>query len=120
MGATAECKRKTRQSAAEPIRAGDTASHDASYIMVYFSGAREIELDTAVLRGERTRSWWYNPRDGSASETDPLPVDRAARVATPDDNSGRDWVLVVDDEDTGYSVPKKGPVLRSAHEGRKG
>ena len=86
-------------------RDGTKGKSDASYIMVYFSKAHEVEIRTGCIAGDGIRGWWFNPRTGEAEETRVLEKRETQAFSTPDDNMGRDWVLVLDDSSMGYGPP---------------
>ncbi len=60
-------------------------------------------IQAVLLAG--LRAWWSNPIDGSATDAGRLAGARGVRITTPEDNIGRDWVLVVDDTAAGYTAP---------------
>jgi Protein of unknown function (DUF4038)/Putative collagen-binding domain of a collagenase len=95
------------------LRAGD-----ASWAMLYTPAGQPITVDLARLKGQRVRSWWYDPRLGTAQEIAfhqrpaegaftyrfvPPPVEPVAGSATAP--VGNDWVLVLDDAELGFPAP---------------
>jgi len=91
----------------QATRDGAPEANDASYLMVYLPTLRRgIEIDTRRLAATRLRSWWYDPRQGTALLIEERQNVGRYRLQMPD--SGPDWVLVVDDADAGYPPPGQG------------
>ena len=86
-------------------RDGTIGKSDASYIMLYFSKAHEVEVRTGAIAGDGIRGWWFDPRTGAAEEIGVHAKQERRRFRTPDDNMGRDWILVLDDSSRGYGPP---------------
>ena len=92
--------------------AGGTIDHIAAtqgegYAFVFLPSNPEVIIDFSRIRGERFRTWWYNPRTGEAVPD--RDVEGGSRVAFLTPVSGVDWILVIDD--TGYGYPPPGADL---------
>ena len=93
-------------------RDGSIGKKDATYIMVYFPYMTHIyKIKTDVISAAKLRIWWYNPRTGIAfayGEFDnsgifEIPWGSELNI----ENSGPDWILVIDDSSKKYPVPGK-------------
>ena len=80
---------------------------EGTYGMIYTpTEERAFAVDMSLLRGERIRVWWYNPRTGKAHKQGTLSNPRAPHTFVPlQDHSGQDWVLVLDDAACHYPAP---------------
>jgi hypothetical protein len=91
----------------QATRDGTPGQNDATYLLVYLPTLRRgVEIETAVIAGKRLRVWWYDPREGVATL-----IEEAAntgRYRAGREDSGPDWVLVIDDAAAGYSAPGQG------------
>jgi hypothetical protein len=78
---------------------------DMSYAMVYIPTPRTIGVRMDRISGTSARVWWYNPRDGTATDAGIIENNDQTRSFTPPASSGPDWVLVLDDNSKGYGPP---------------
>jgi hypothetical protein len=80
-------------------------SSDGSFAIVYTPRGESFTLDKSVVKGNRQREFWYDPRYGVSyvfKEQD------SAGIQTfnpPTSGRGSDWVLVLEDLAAGYRVP---------------
>lgn len=90
-------------------RDGTPGSADATYIMAYLPLYRGVTIDTRNISGGRIRGWWFNPRSGEATCVGEMAnegrIDPVAAWPLPDDRSGPDWVIVIDDVAADYPPP---------------
>ncbi|MFK7924702.1 MAG: glycoside hydrolase family 140 protein [Bacteroidia bacterium] len=76
-----------------------------TYAMIYIPTGQTITIDLSVLRSSRLRTWWYDPRTGTAKENRVLDVSRKRTFSPPSSGLGNDWVLVLDDLASGFAIP---------------
>ncbi len=95
-------------------RDGTLGKKDATYIMVYFPFmTHKYKIKTDVITSSKLCVWWYDPRTGTSFP--PTEIDNSGVFQIPwgsnvnTDNSGPDWVLVIDDSSKNYSPPLKPP-----------
>ncbi|HJX91184.1 MAG TPA: glycoside hydrolase family 140 protein [Pyrinomonadaceae bacterium] len=83
-------------------------SSDGSFVIVYSPRGEPFTLDKSVVKGNRQREFWYDPRYGVSyvfKEQDSAGI----QTFTPPTNGrGNDWVLVLEDLAAGYSIPGPG------------
>ncbi|MFJ4175367.1 glycoside hydrolase family 140 protein [Microbacterium sp. NPDC089696] len=80
-----------------------TRDREGTVLMAYIPAGQSIEVDLSVLAGPRFRSWWFDPRTGSAQRDTAGDVTPRRRFSPP--AGGPDWVLVIDSAD----VPREAP-----------
>jgi hypothetical protein len=80
-----------------------TRDEDGTYAMIYLPQSKPVTVDLAAIKGKSKIIWWYNPRDGRASNGGVV-KGRSIETFTPP-QGGKDWVLVVDDASVGYGRP---------------
>ncbi len=95
--------------ASDPGRGTDhiqaTRAGDGSYAFVYSASGTPFTVDLGKLSGGRLRACWYDPRDGSAQVVGTLAREGKREFVPPSRGKGHDWVLVLDDESSGYPKP---------------
>ncbi len=83
-----------------------TRDADSSYAMVYIPSSQRVTIDMSRITGGKAIAWWYNPRTGQASEIGVFDTAGNREFYTPaTDQTGRDWVLVLDDATRNYGRP---------------
>jgi hypothetical protein len=84
---------------------------DSTTAIVYFPRLRDATIDLDQISGTQKNAWWFNPRDGSASQFS-LPGSSGSHLIAPP--SSGDWILVVDDAAANLPAPgtNSGPVVR--------
>jgi hypothetical protein len=75
---------------------------DRSCAITYLPSKRALTIDLDRLAGERCRGWWFNPRDGAATEIGTF--ESKGRKSFEPAGEG-DWVLVFDDAAAGLGRP---------------
>lgn len=82
-----------------------TRDTDGTYAMIYAPVGRAFTVDTTRLPARRLRASWFDPRDGSTTRVNDF--DNAGRHAftPPTPGEALDWVLLLDDEASGYPAP---------------
>ena len=82
-----------------------TRDSDGSYAMIYTPVGRPFEVKHGLVKGDRLRVWWFNPRTGKADVAGDIPNVAPLRFTPPDRGELTDWVLVLDDVSKGYGRP---------------
>lgn len=86
-------------------RIAATRAEDGSYAMIYASSGRPFDVDLGKLSGSQLRSWWLDPRTGTAREGEAFPRRGTKEFQPPSQGKGQDWVLVLDDRSRAYPPP---------------
>ena len=78
------------------------------YAFVYTSQGHKMHVDLDELPWGRNKAWWFNPRNGKATQISDVP-DSGNYTFDPPGNSGgdNDWVLIIDEAGKGYVEPGK-------------
>lgn len=94
----------------QATRDGTPGKKDATYIMVYFPFmTHQYKVKTDAISASKLRAWWFDPRTGASflySEIDNtgiFEIPWGSNLNT--NNSGPDWVLVIDDASKEYPPP---------------
>jgi hypothetical protein len=78
---------------------------DGSFAIVYSPRGESFTLDKSIIKSDRQREIWYDPRYGTSyvfKEQDSFGI----QTFTPPTNGrGNDWVLLIEDLAAGYTVP---------------
>ena len=82
-----------------------TRDTDGTYAMVYAPVGRAFKVRMDAIQGPKIKAWWYNPRNGQATEIGEFPNTGEREFQTPDRGEVIDWVLVLDDAAKGYPAP---------------
>ncbi|MFA5264260.1 MAG: DUF4038 domain-containing protein, partial [Opitutaceae bacterium] len=80
------------------------ATPTGNMIIAYMTSARTISVDLAKMPKGQARAWWFNPRDGKATEAGTFPTDGVKQFTPPGDG---DWALVLDDAALQLPAPGK-------------
>jgi hypothetical protein len=77
-----------------------------SYLMVYIPLGKFITINTSAIKSKQLNCWWFNPKTA-----DVIPIgllDNAGKIGftTPTTGFENDWVLVADNPDYKYPLPK--------------
>lgn len=83
-----------------------TRDEKGAFAMIYFPTGKKTRLDLSALKGDRFKSWWYDPRTGNAYRGNEITnsIDKVT-ITPPTHGLGNDWVLVVDSENSEFPVP---------------
>lgn len=82
--------------AADHLRA--TRASDGSYAMIYIPSGQRVTIDLTKVSGSRAAASWYNPRSGESHPAGEFETTGNKEFVPPHwDQTGRDWVLVLDD-----------------------
>lgn len=80
-------------------------SSDGSFAIVYTPRGESFTLDKSIIKAERQRELWYDPRYGTSyviKEQDGWGIQT---FVPPTSGRGNDWVLVLEDLAAGFPVP---------------
>jgi hypothetical protein len=85
------------------------ATRDASgsYAMVYVPVGRKFSVRMDKLSGEKVKAWWFNPRDGEATEIGEFATTGEKEFMPPNPGEALDWILVMDDVSRKFGPPGK-------------
>jgi len=78
---------------------------DGSFALVYSPRGEGFTLDKSIIRSERQRQYWYDPRYGVSY---PLKEQDSWGIQTftpPSSGRGNDWLLLLEDAAAGFPVP---------------
>jgi hypothetical protein len=81
------------------------ATRGDGYLFVYSAQGRPFTVNMGKISGERVRAWWYNPRSGTSTESEPLDNRGTHEFQPPSQGFGSDWVLVLDDAGKNFRAP---------------
>jgi hypothetical protein len=83
------------------------ATRDASgsYAMVYAPVGRSFKVRMDKVTGPKVKAWWFNPRDGKATDIGTFDNKGEREFTSPDRGEMLDWVLVLDDESKRFPRP---------------
>jgi hypothetical protein len=86
-----------------------TATRDisGSYVMVYAPIGRKFSVRLDKLSGAKIRAWWFNPRNGEATEIGEFAKTDDKEFITPTPGEALDWILVLDDVSRQFGPPGK-------------
>lgn len=82
-----------------------TMDTQGTYLMVYVPAGRRFTINTTVIRGEKLKGWWYDPRTGRSHKIGKVEHAQAVSFISPTPGEELDWVLVIDDASMGYRKP---------------
>jgi hypothetical protein len=73
--------------------------------MVYIPLGKTITVNTLFINSEKLNAWWFNPR--SAESINIGIIDNKATIdfTTPTLGFENDWVLIIDNAKSNYSIP---------------
>lgn len=78
---------------------------DGSFAFIYSPRGESFTLDKSIIKSERQREFWYDPRYGTSyviKEQDSWGIQT---FTPPTSGRGQDWVLVLTDAAAGFPVP---------------
>jgi hypothetical protein len=82
------------------------ATRGQSYLFVYTYTGRDFKINMGRISGDHVRAWWYNPRDGEATEIGVFSNSGTLSFDPPGDKQeGNDWILVLDDMNLKFGAP---------------
>jgi hypothetical protein len=81
-----------------------SATRGDGYAFVYSAQGRKFSLNMDKLPA-RVQAWWYNPRDGAATDAGTFDNRGVHEFTCPSEGFGSDWVLVLDDVSKQFPKP---------------
>jgi hypothetical protein len=82
-----------------------TRDSAGSYAMIYVPVGRGFKVRLDKLAGKRIKAWWFNPRNGKATEIGTFEKKGERAFTPPDPGELLDWVLVLDDASAKFPAP---------------
>jgi hypothetical protein len=82
-----------------------SATRGDGYAFIYSGNGRKFTVNLGKISGERAKAWWYNPRTGTATETETIANTGTREFTCPSEGFGSDWVLVLDDASKKFAPP---------------
>ena len=82
-----------------------SATRGDGYAFIYSAQGRKFTVNLGKISGAQLKAWWYNPRTGTATESDTIPNTGTREFVCPSEGFGSDWVLVLDDASKGFGRP---------------
>ncbi|MBE7176294.1 MAG: glycoside hydrolase family 140 protein [Mucilaginibacter polytrichastri] len=78
------------------------ATRGKGYAYVYSTAGKPFTLNLGKVGGENLRCYWYDPRNGKSSGITTVKNAPAQQFVPPSAGYGKDWILVIDDENMHY------------------
>jgi hypothetical protein len=75
------------------------------YAIIYTPNGLSIKVNLSSLPGQSVRAWWFDPRNGAATEIGVFANTGVREFVPPSCGRGGDWVLVLDDVSASYHPP---------------
>ncbi|MFW6309291.1 MAG: glycoside hydrolase family 140 protein [bacterium] len=84
------------------------ACRGQDYLLAYSYTGRTFSLNMEKISGDRVKTWWYNPRNGTNIYIGEYTNTGIQKFNPPgQQRDGNDWILVVDDGDKDFNPPGK-------------
>lgn len=83
------------------------ATRGDGYAMVYIPTGWTAEVRLEKVLADSLKAWWYNPRNGEATEIGVFKASGIQSFTPPSQGRGNDWVLVLDDNSRNFPQPGK-------------
>lgn len=84
------------------------AARGKDYAYIYTAEGQPFVVVLGKISGVRVRGLWFNPRTGTSQAAGEFPNRGTQTFQPPTRGRGHDWVLILDDVATKYSVPDVG------------
>ena len=82
-----------------------TRDSEGRYAMVYVPVGRAFKIKMNLMRSEKVKAWWFNPRDGKSTEIGEFQNNSDCEFVPPTPGEDLDWILVLDDASTHALTP---------------
>lgn len=82
-----------------------TRDSEGSYALVYCPVGRAFQVRLDAIKGSKVQAWWFNPRNGQATEIGQFKNRGQQQFQPPDAGEMIDWVLVLDDAARAFPDP---------------
>jgi hypothetical protein len=76
-----------------------------NYIFVYIPTGIEALINMSLCGWQKVRAWWFNPRNGDATDIGTFPARDIKMFTPPEKGRGKDWILVLDNQKSGFKAP---------------
>ncbi len=90
-----------------------TRDCDRAYALVYVPVGRKFKVRMDKVNGPNVRAWWFNPRNGEATEIGEFANSSEREFTPPDYGEMLDWVLVLDDASKNF-LPPGTPLMQTS------
>jgi hypothetical protein len=87
----------------EHIRA--LKAKDGSFALIYIPIGKTITVNTSILKGDKLKYWWFNPRDGKSRLGGVASKQPSMNFMPPTFGLEEDWVLLIEDEKKNFPAP---------------
>jgi hypothetical protein len=64
--------------------------------MIYVPVGRKFLVRMDVIKGKVVNAWWFNPRNGSATQIGKFANSGVKEFISPEPGESTDWILVLD------------------------
>jgi len=78
-----------------------------NYTMIYLPVGKTVEVNIAFMKTKQVLVWWYNPKNGEATQVGAMKRSDKMSFTSPTQGEGNDWVLVIDNAEKEYDLLKK-------------
>lgn len=75
---------------------------DRSFAIIYLPLGQQVGIHMDCIAGAMVKALWYNPRNGEFIQAGKYPNGGVRAFNVPSGEGREDWVLVLDDADSGY------------------
>jgi hypothetical protein len=82
------------------------ATRGNDYVFVYSAEGKAFTVVMGKIQGTKLNVYWYNPRNGKATELRTVENTGKRKFTPPSSGYGNDWVLVIDDASKYVNVLK--------------
>lgn len=82
-----------------------TCDEENTYAMIYAPVGRKFTVRMNVLKGNKIKAWWYDPRTGKVTSAGVHSNKGEQTFISPNPGEMIDWVLVLDDASKKYPAP---------------
>ncbi|TMI77707.1 MAG: hypothetical protein E6H10_18485 [Bacteroidetes bacterium] len=65
--------------------------------MIYLPVGKKIAVNTFVIRGDKIKTSWFNPRTGKTERTNSLKKQTIMNFVPPTTGLENDWVLILEE-----------------------
>ena len=84
-----------------------TRDQNGRFAMVYAPVGRKFSVKMDVIKGSTVIAWWYNPRNGEATQIGKFANTGTQTFNPPTPGESLDWILVLDDKSANFKAPGK-------------
>jgi hypothetical protein len=79
---------------------------DGSFAFIYSPRGEQFTVDRRMVKGNRVREIWYNPRYGNSQVVHVTSSAAFQTYTPPTSGRGNDWILILEDEAKKFSLPE--------------